>query len=190
MKRLSAQVILLTVMAFALAVGLDVKPGGAAAPERPSSKLILVDLNGMDIEVTLEELRQMPQESEEQCICVGESSGYIGIYDYRGVRLHAVLELAQAARDASGYRKENMYVVFKGTDGYQVIASWTELHQSPNGKRALLVLEKDGKLLEDAEGAVRLYFPGDKYVGRSVKCLERIEIRCADGVVERKKEVK
>jgi len=177
-------------MAFVFAVCLSAEPGNADAPERPSKKLTLVDLNGMDIEVTLEELQQMPQESEEQCICVGESSGYIGIYDYRGVRLHAVLELAQAARDAGGYRKENMYVVFTGADGYQVIASWTELHQPPNGKRALLVLEKDAKPLDDAEGAVRLFFPGDKYVGRSVKCLERIEIRCVEGVVEKKKEVK
>ena len=46
----------------------------------------------------------------------------------------------------------------------------------------MLVLEKDGELLPDTEGFVRLVLLGDKYVGRSVKCLERIEIRCADGV--------
>lgn len=157
------------------------------APARPSSKIILMDLNGLEVEITLEELRDMPQETEEQCICVGEASGYIGIFDYRGVRLHTVLQYAKAANEASGYRKENMYLVFKGTDGYQVMASWTELHQPPNGKRAILVLEKDGKPLDDAEGGMRLFFPGDKYVGRSVKWLERIEIHCVDGVAEKAK---
>ena len=172
------------ILLFALTLGIE--PGYADTSMRPSTKIVLVDLNSMEFEFTLDELREMPQDVEEQCICVGESSGYIGIFDYSGVRLHAILGNAQAAREASGYRKENMYVVFKGTDGYQVIASWTELHQPPNGKSALLVLEKDGKPLKDAEGAIRLYFPGDKYVGRSVKCLERIEIRCTEGVVEKK----
>jgi DMSO/TMAO reductase YedYZ molybdopterin-dependent catalytic subunit len=156
------------------------------ADPRPSNKIVLVDLNKMEFEFTLDELRDMPQEIEEQCICVGESSGFIGIFDYRGVRLNDILNFAKAANEAGSYRKENMYVVFKGTDGYQVITSWTELHQPPNGKRALLVLEKDGKTLDNSEGALRLYFPGDKYVGRSVKWLERIEIRCIEGVVEKK----
>ncbi len=187
MDSISPKTISSAILILLLTLTLGIEPGYAESPMRPSSKIVLVDLNNMEFEFSLDELRGMQQDIEEQCICVGESSGYIGIYDYSGVRLDAILGNAQAAREASGYRKENMYVVFKGTDGYQVIASWTELHQSPNGKTAMLVLEKDSKALEDAEGAIRLYFPGDKYVGRSVKCLERIEIRCTEGVIEKKK---
>jgi len=157
-------------------------PGFAGNPERLSTTLTLVDMDGTTTVFKYEDLRQLPQMSVEDCICVGESSGFIGIFDYQGVPLRDVLEKAKAAHAGSDLMQENQYVVFIGTDGYQVIASWTELQQPPNGLTAMLVLEKDGEVLPDTEGFVRLALLGDKYVGRSVKCLERIEIRCAEGV--------
>ncbi len=155
-----------------------------AAPERPSETLTIIDLDGSKIAITLEEMRKMPQETEWRCICVGQKAGYIGIFDYGGVRLSAILEKAAAAMNASEYRKENMYVVFRGTDGYQVIASWTELTLAETGRRALVALYADAKALSESEGRFRIIFPSDKYVGRSVKCLEEIEIRCAEGCVD------
>lgn len=157
-------------------------PGFAGNPERPSTTLTLVDMDGTATVFQYEDLRQLPQVSVKDCICVGESSGFIGIFDYQGVPLRDVLEKAKAAHAGSDMMRENQYVVFIGTDGYQIIASWTELHQPPNGVSAMLVLEKDGEVLPDTEGFVRLALLGDKYAGRSVKCLERIEVRRADGV--------
>ena len=173
-----------------LLVVLAQSAGMAGAPTRSSESLTLVDLDGAKITLSAEDLRKMPLDVEEQCICVGESAGFIGIFDYTGVRMTELLHKAKAAQAASGYKKENMYLVFKGTDGYQVVASWCEITGTPDGKRALVVIEKDAKPLPPSEGKFRLAFPADKYVGRSVKCLESIEIHCADGVVERKKESK
>jgi len=154
------------------------------APAFPSDSLTLIDLDGTKIDLSLDDVRALPRVVEESCICVGEVSGYLGTFQYAGVNLREVLKKAPAAQKAGGYRKENMYLVFKGTDQYQVVASWNEIQNTAAGRQAMVVLEKDGKPLAAEEGALRLYFPGDKFVGRSVKCLDSIEIHCIDGVVE------
>jgi len=169
-------------------VGLFVTHAAAGGPTRSSETLTLVDLDGSKVQMSLEDLRKLPQEIEEECICVGHSAGFIGIFDYSGIRLSEILEKAKAAKGASEYKQENIYVVFRGTDGYQVIASWTELTQTSDGKRVLVALDKNAAPLPPSEGKFRLVLPGDKWVGRSVKCLETIEIRCAEGVVDRKKD--
>lgn len=155
-----------------------------AAPLRKAETLTVVDSDGSEVTLSLTDLRNLPQFREDQCICVGKSSGYIGIFDYSGARLADVLKHAKTTAGAKEYLQENTYVVFKGTDGYQVIASWTEIMESSDGRRALIVLDKDGEPLPEEEGAFRLVLPADKYVGRSVKCLERIEIHRAEGFVD------
>lgn len=173
----------------ALAFGLSLGGIIMATPQnqKVSETLTIVDLDGTKISFSFEDLRKMPQEMEEECICVGKSAGFIGIFDYTGVRLRDLLAKAKAAQGASEYKQENMYLVFRGTDGYQVIASWTELAQPGDGQRALVVLDKGLEPLPPSEGKFRLSLPGDKYVGRSVKCLDTIEIRLAEGFVDLKK---
>jgi DMSO/TMAO reductase YedYZ molybdopterin-dependent catalytic subunit len=151
-------------------------------PERPSHSLTIVDVGGSTTKLSMEDLREIPQIQEKECICVGEVVGFVGVFDYKGVRVNDLLEKVKAASSISLYAKKNLYLVFKGTDGYQVIASWVELTQTAGGSRAMIATEKDGKPLPPNEGAFRLVFPGDKYVGRSVKCLERIEIHSAPGI--------
>ena len=155
----------------------------AKDPDRPSLSLSIVDVDGSTVDFSAERLGRMSQVEEKECICVGEVVGFIGVFDYKGVRLVDVLEHAKAAARLSRYKQKSLYVVFKGTDGYQVIASWVELMQTAGGGRAMVALEKDGKRLPANEGAFRLVFPADKYVGRSVKCLETIEIHSAAGVM-------
>ncbi len=153
----------------------------AEVPAKMSETLTIIDSDGARVTLTKDELRQMPQLSSDQCIWVGKTSGYIGIFDYAGTSLNSVLRLAKKTAAAGDYFQENSYVIFKGTDGYQIIASWTELMDSPDGYRAMIALEKDGEPLPASEGRFRLVLPGDKYVGRSVKWLETIEVRLAEG---------
>jgi DMSO/TMAO reductase YedYZ molybdopterin-dependent catalytic subunit len=162
----------------------------AAFGQTVSSSITLIDVDGTKTVFSIEDLRKMPQELEEQCICVGQSSGFIGTFDFGGVRLEQILDKAKATATANDNKRENTYVVFKGTDGYQVIATWTELTMTSEGKRVLLALDKNAEPLPEPEGKIRLILPGDKYVGRSVRNLETIELRVADGYVEKKKEKK
>ena len=150
-------------------------------PEKPSDSLTILDADGSRISLSIEDLNTMTHVEEKECICVGEVVGFIGVFDYRGVRVVDLLKKATAATSLSRYQQKNLYLIFKGTDGYRVIASWIELTQSAGGNRAIVAIEKDGKPLNPTEGRFRAVFPGDKYVGRSVKCLETIEIRLAPG---------
>ena len=142
----------------------------AKDPNRPSLSLTIVDVDGSTVRLSVERLGRMRQLEEKECICVGEVVGFIGVFDYKGARIVDVLEHAKAATTLSRYKQKNLYVIFKGTDGYQVIASWAELMQTAGGGRAMVAIEKDGTRLPANEGAFRLVFPADKYVGRSVKC--------------------
>ena len=157
-------------------------------PERPSDSLTLIDIDGSKITFDLARLKKMPQVTEKECICVGEHVGFIGIFDYAGVRLAELLNEARAFQSCSDYKKRNVYLVLRGTDGYQVVVTWNELLQTAPGTRVLIAIERDGKPIPAAKGQFRSLFPGDKYFGRSVMCLETIEIHCADGVVERDKD--
>jgi DMSO/TMAO reductase YedYZ molybdopterin-dependent catalytic subunit len=150
-------------------------------PERPADSVIIVDVDGSTTKLSVEDLRAMPQVQEKECICVGEVVGFIGIFDYRGVRVVDLLEKVKAADSLSLYERKSLYLVFKGTDGYQVIASWVELMHTPGGSRVMIATDKDDKPLPAKEGKFRLVLPADKYVGRSVKCLERIEMHSAPG---------
>ncbi len=151
------------------------------APLTESKGITLVDIDGAETTFTADEIALMPQETEKSCICVGESAGYLGTYDYTGILLSKILDSAETTKKANDNKRENIYAVFIGTDGYQIIASWTELTETSSGKRILIALEKDGEPLSEKEGKYRLILPGDKYVGRSVKCLDRIELRVAEG---------
>ncbi len=170
----------LTVFVFAVSASFLVTTA-AAAPLQVAETLTLVDCDGTKVTFSETDLRSMEQVTEEQCIWVGESSGYIGIFDCSGVLLSEILQRAEATFKAKDFVRENTYVIFRGTDDYQIITSWTELMGSADGRRSIIMLDKDGEPLSDKEGKFRVLFPADKYVGRSVKCLDSIEIHRAEG---------
>ena len=170
----------LTVFVFAVSASFLVTTA-AAAPLQVAETLTLVDCDGTKVTFSETDLRSMEQVTEEQCIWVGESSGYIGIFDCSGVLLSEILQRAEATFKAKDFVRENTYVIFRGTDDYQIITSWTELMGSADGLRSIIMLDKDGEPLSDEEGKFRVLFPADKYVGRSVKCLDSIEIHRAEG---------
>ena len=177
----------LTVFVFAVSASFLVTTA-AAAPLQVAETLTLVDCDGTKVTFSETELRSMEQVTEEQCIWVGESSGYIGIFDCSGVLLSEILKRAEATFKAKDFVRENTYVIFRGTDDYQIITSWTELMGSADGRRSIIMLDKDGEPLSDKEGKFRVLFPADKYVGRSVKCLDTIEIHRAEGFKDFPKE--
>jgi DMSO/TMAO reductase YedYZ molybdopterin-dependent catalytic subunit len=62
--------------------------------------------------------------------------------------------------------------------------------ETVDGRRAMVVLKKDGKPLPQSQGSMLTYLPGDKYLCRSVKYLDTIEIHVVPGLKERPKEIK
>ena len=178
---------LLATVALTIAVFSATATWAGKPPERPAETLTIVDLDGSTVTLTVQNLRAMPQVAVKEHICVGEEVGFIGIADYSGVLLTDVLKKAKAAQAPGDYKKRNMYILLKGTDAYQVITTWYDL-ETPGGSRAMIAIDKNGKPLPPAVGKFRNVFPADKYFGRSIMCLDHIEIHVVPGVVEKKTE--
>ena len=151
----------------------------------PAQSLTILDVDGTSVKLSLDEIRALPTLREKECVLVGRTEGLLGKADYEGPAIAEVLSKAPAAQALPPYIRNNSYVVMKGTDGFQATASWEELTETIDGHHAMIVLTKNGTPLPDAEGSMRTYFPGDKYLCRSVMYLETIEIHVVPGIKER-----
>ena len=174
----------------AVVVVVAVLAGSAYAgkpPERPSETLTIMDIDGTETVLTLADLEAMPQTTAKDYPCIGESVGFIGISDFTGVLVTTLLEKAKKIEGSSDYLKRNVYVLFKGTDGYQVMTTWYDL-TTESGRQAMVALKQDGQALAPEIGEFRSVFPAEIRVARSVMCLERIELHVIPGVVEKKKD--
>lgn len=171
---------------LAMTVSLAMVASAGKGPKLPSEGLTLIDLDGTKIQLTLDDLRKLPAVTEKQRICIcADDNHFDGVCDYSGARLSKILDSAKNAQACGPKKKRNLYLIFKGTDEFQVIATWHEIHDAESGKRALVALEKNGAPLPDDEGKLRLVLPGDKFVARDIKCLASIQVCCAEGFVEK-----
>ena len=95
----------------------------------------------------------------------------------RGVRLSAVLE--RAGPVAPGRHDwKSMVVLASATDGYKVSFSWPELSNTAGGSGVLVIFERDGQALGEAEGRIALVAANDLNTGpRHVKWLSHVEIK-------------
>lgn len=126
---------------------------------------------------TVEELRQRKQTTIEDVpvIC---GSGRVKEEGRRltGVLLRDLLDEAQIViREHEG---PNMtYIVVSGTDGYQALFSWHEIFNTVVGEGLLVSMQKDGKPLDETEGAFCLVSTRDERPGpRRIRYLCRAEV--------------
>jgi hypothetical protein len=72
-------------------------------------------------------------------------------------------------------------IVATATDGYKAVFSWSEITNTPVGEGVLVLLERDGRALDDREGRIALISTADQRLGpRHVRNLARIEVRALD----------
>jgi DMSO/TMAO reductase YedYZ molybdopterin-dependent catalytic subunit len=95
----------------------------------------------------------------------------------RGVRLKAILD--QAGLKVTDHNTaKKVAVVATARDGYAVVFSWSELYNLEAGASVLVLFERDGQPLPDAEGPLALIAGRDTSTGpRHVKWLERIAVK-------------
>ncbi|MEJ8820974.1 sulfite oxidase-like oxidoreductase [Variovorax humicola] len=72
----------------------------------------------------------------------------------RGVKLSALIERAALAAKGRD-RWKALVIVGTATDGYRAVFSWPEITNTAVGDGVLVLLERDGKPLDDREGASR-----------------------------------
>ena len=145
------------------------------------------DLNGNVVRIngrvrkplvlSMEELCAMETEVLEDLFIVcgsGDPKGCIG--SCRGVLLEDLIRRAEVIKEEHDDTKK-MFLVASADDGYKVVFSWQEIFNSPVGGGVLILLEKDGKPLDQERKRVDLISAQDYFMGsRYVKGLTNIEV--------------
>lgn len=91
---------------------------------------------------------------------------------YTGATLWSVLQKS-ASLNSDPRQRLHQVVIVTGNDGYTAAVALAEIDPDFEGKPVLLAYKRDDKPLND----LRLVVPGDKFGGRSVQNVVRIEIR-------------
>lgn len=120
-----------------------------------------------------EEVKDLP------IICgTGNPKGRIA--SLKGVPLDSVIRMADVIKDGHNDTKR-MYIVASAADGYTVVFSWQEIFNSPLGEGILLLIERDGQSLCNADEGIQLISTKDYFTGsRTVMGLETIEVRMVE----------
>ncbi len=146
----------------------------AAAQQQPAA-IEIEGLDGAKLTLTVEQLRQMPQQSVSMVNPHTKSTE-----KYEGVRLADVLAKA-GAPSGEKLRGDQMrdYVEVTGRDGYKAVFALAELDPAFQDNQVLVAISSDGKPLDEKLGPVRIVAPQDKRPARSVRMVTSIAIRRA-----------
>jgi hypothetical protein len=141
-----------------------------AAAARPSTALVLRDLDGRERVVAAADLARLAR--HDTTVSAHEVSGR-----YSGVALTDLLALVNAPlADSLRGRALSTYVVVEAADGYRVLFSMAELDARFTDRVVLLADRKDGQPLPAAEGPYRLIVPGEKRPARWERQVVRISL--------------
>jgi hypothetical protein len=95
----------------------------------------------------------------------------------KGILLKTVLEKAdihaEKPKEFSG-----IYIVLIASDGYKNVYSWNELFSTEVGKHIYIVMEEDGKTMDQMPGRIQVMSLGEYNSGnRNLRGLAKIEVR-------------
>jgi hypothetical protein len=132
-------------------------------------------LDGSKAAYTLDQLRQMPQQS------VSVTNPHTKTTEnYAGVLLTDLLaKLNTPAGDKLRGDEMRDYVEVAGRDGYRAVFALAELDPAFQDNLVLVAIAMDGKPLDDKLGPVRIVAPQDKRPARSVRMVTTITVRRA-----------
>ena len=146
-----------------------------AAGQQPPAAIEIEGLDGAKLTLTVDQLRQMPQQSVSMVNPHTKSTE-----KYEGARLADVLAKA-GAPSGKKLRGDQMrdYVEVTGRDGYQAVFALAEIDPAFQDNQVLVAIAMDGKPLDEKLGPVRIVAPQDKRPARSVRMVTSIAIRRA-----------
>lgn len=147
----------------------------AAAQQQNPNALTIVGLDGNKLTLSIDQLRQMPQQTVTMNNPHTKSAE-----QYEGVLLRDVLAKV-AAPTGDKLRGDEMrdYVEVTGRDGYSAVFALAELDPAFQDNKVLVAISSGGEPLDDKQGPVRVVAPQDKRPARSVRMVETITVRRA-----------
>lgn len=125
----------------------------------------------------MEDLRAMEIDDMEDLFVVcgsGDPKGRIG--SCRGVLLENVIRRADVLKEDHNDTKK-MFIVASAKDGYKVVFSWQEIFNTEVGGGVMILLEKEGRPIDEKRERFDLISAHDFFMGsRYVKDLNNIEV--------------
>lgn len=122
------------------------------------------------LSLSLSDLRAMPLAQ----VAVTQASGHGPVaIDCKGPRLSALLDKAAPRLESRNNAALGHVVIVTADDGYAVALSFGELDPNYGGAVPILAIDCGGEAL----GAPRLIIPSDKYAGRAVRGVVKLEVR-------------
>jgi hypothetical protein len=147
----------------------------AAAQPQNSNALTIVGLDGNKLTLSIDQLRQMPQQT-----VIMNNPHTKSAEQYEGVLLRDVLaKVAAPAGDKLRGDEMRDYVEVTGRDGYSAVFALAEIDPAFQDNKVLVAISSGGKPLDDKQGPVRVVAPQDKRPARSVRMVETITVRRA-----------
>lgn len=153
----------------------DADNGRPASQE--GNKLRVTGRVATPLTLGMHELRAMDiEEIEDLPIICGSGTPKGRISGCKGVLLENVIRLAEVIKEEDNDTKK-MFIVASAKDGFKVVFSWQEIFNTSVGGGALILIEKEGKVLDIEKDQLELISTEDYFTGaRYVKGLEGIEI--------------
>lgn len=156
---------------FVVAIALS----AAAFPQQNQNAVTIVGLDGNKLTLTLDQLRQMPQQTVTLNNPHTKSTE-----KYEGVLLRDVLaKVATPAGDKLRGDEMRDYVGVTGRDGYSAVFALAELDPAFQDNKVLVAISSEGKPLDDKQGPIRVVASQDKRPARSVRMVDTITVRRA-----------
>ena len=126
---------------------------------------------GATRQFTHEELGRYPTTEVE--VPTSEGGG-TGRARYAGVLLWTLLEAAGLA-GMRGPDRVRQVITVTGQDGYAAVLALGEIDPDLEGKQVIVATSADGRPI--GPGTLRLVVPGDRWGGRNVREVVRVEVR-------------
>jgi hypothetical protein len=146
-----------------------------AAAQQNQTAVTIVGLDSNKLTLTLDQLRQMPQQS----VTINNPHTK-SLEKYEGVLLRDILaKVATPAGEKLRGGEMRDYVEVTGRDGYSAVFALAELDAAFQDNQVLVAISSEGKPLDDKQGPVRVVAPQDKRPARSVRMVETITVRRA-----------
>jgi hypothetical protein len=146
-----------------------------AAAQQGTGAITIEGLDGTKLAFTVDQLRQMPQQS------VSIVNPHTKATEkYGGVLLADLLAMVNTP-SGDKLRGDEMrdYVEVTGRDGYQAVFALAELDRALQNNQVLVAITGDGKPLDEKQGPMRIVVPQDKRPARSVRMVTTIAVRRA-----------
>ena len=141
----------------------------------PSAEFSLVDQIAQKRDIIRPaDLEALPAVHVPAAVLIGDCEGFHGIHSMDGVPLSSLIKKVLTIPDPAPY---NRYVLIASDDGYCATFSFGELFNSRMGDSVVIATVKDGKPLSSEDGFAMSIVGEDSTGGRSVKRIQRIELR-------------